>query len=102
MLDQGEVNGAPSQLLAEGEPAWRDAAGLTGYVRLGITDAHYDEGAADLEYTYVDGNNVMHGRNRMLRLNGRVFTLFWLTTDFSWTADRALVDFLQPSFGLEV
>jgi hypothetical protein len=101
VLDQGEVNGAPSQLLAEGELAWRDAAGLTGYVRLGITDVHYDEGAADLEYTYVDGNTVMHGRNRMLRLNGRVFTLFWLTTDFSWTADRALVDVLQPSFGLE-
>jgi hypothetical protein len=30
-----------------------------------------------------------------------VFTVFWLTTDFSWSADQALVNFLQPSFGLD-
>jgi hypothetical protein len=37
----------------------------------------------------------------MLRLDDRVFTLFWLTTDFSWTSDIALMQFLQPSFGLD-
>lgn len=98
--EHGRINGEPLQLLADGEQAWSDRAQLTDYRRLGLTDAHYDEGAADLEYTYRRGDTVLHGTNRMLRLSGRVFTLCWLTTDFTWTADRALLDFLQPSFDL--
>jgi eukaryotic-like serine/threonine-protein kinase len=101
VLDQGKMSGDPTRLLAESERAWRDAANLPGYVQVGITDAHYDEGAADLEYTYFDEKTLMHGKNRMLRLYDRVFTVFWLTTDFSWSSDQALLNFLQPSFGLE-
>jgi hypothetical protein len=100
VFDHGRVNGDPLQLLADGERAWRDEAGLNDYRRLSLTDAHYDEGAADLEYTYRDGENVLHGTSRMLRLDGRLFTLFWLTTDFTWSADLALLNFLQPSFDL--
>jgi hypothetical protein len=100
VLEHGRISGDPLHLLADGEQAWRDRAQLTDYRRLGLTDAHYDEGAADLEYTYRGGDAVLHGTNRMLRLDGRVFTLCWLTTDFTWTADRALLDFLQPSFDL--
>ena len=98
MFDHGRVNGDPVQLLADGERAWRDEAGLSDYRRLSLTEIHYDEGAADLEYTYRDGENILHGTSRMLRLDGRLFTLFWLTTDFTWSADQALRDFLQPSF----
>jgi hypothetical protein len=101
VLDQGGVTGSPADLLAQGEAGWRSAADLTDYHRIGITDAHYDEGAADLEYTYSRAGTAMHGENRMLRLGGRVFTLYWLTTDFSWTSDIALMQFLQPSFGLD-
>jgi hypothetical protein len=101
VLDQGRVSGDPSRLLADGEQAWRDAANLPGYVQVGITDAGYDEGAADLEYTYFDEKILMHGENRMLRMDDRVYTVFWLTTDFSWPSDQALLNFLQPSFGLD-
>jgi eukaryotic-like serine/threonine-protein kinase len=98
VLDYGRVSGEPATLLADGERAWRNEANLTDYRRLGIADAHYDEGAADLEYTYRADGTVMHGTNRMLRMDGRLFTLFWLTTDFSWSADQVLLDFLKPSF----
>jgi eukaryotic-like serine/threonine-protein kinase len=101
VLDQGRVSGDPARLLADSEQAWRDAANLPGYVRIGITDAGYDEGAADLEYTYFDEKTLMHGENRMLRMDDRVYTVFWLTTDFSWPSDQALLNFLQPSFGLD-
>ncbi len=100
VLDHGRVSGDPLQLLADGERAWRDEAGISEYRRLSLTDAQYDEGAADLEYTYRDGEVVLHGMSRMLRLDGRVFTLFWLTTDFKWSADRTLLEMLQPSFDL--
>jgi eukaryotic-like serine/threonine-protein kinase len=100
VLDHGRVAGEPLHLLADGERAWRDEARLTDYRRLSLTDAHYDEGAADLEYTYRSGESVLHGMSRMVRLDGRLFTLYWLTTDFTWSADRALLDFLQPSFEL--
>jgi hypothetical protein len=100
VLDHGRVPGEPLQLIADGERAWRDEAGLADYRRLSLTDAHYDEGAADLEYTYRSGQAVLHGTSRMLRLDGRLFTLYWLTTDFTWSADQALLNFLQPSFDL--
>ncbi len=101
VLDQGRVTGDPVRLLADRELAWREAAQLTDYQRLDLSDAHYDEGAADLEYTYRDAEGVvLHGRNRMLRMDGQVFTLYWLTTDFAWSADRTLLDFLQPSFAV--
>jgi hypothetical protein len=98
VFDHGQTAGDPLQLLADTESAWRGAAGLRDYRRLGLTDVLYDEGAADLEYTYRDGDQRMHGTNRMFRIQGRLFTLSWLTTDFSWNSDRALLDFLQPSF----
>jgi hypothetical protein len=100
VLDHGRISGDPLQLLADGERAWRDEAGLAEYRRLSLTDAHFDEGAADLEYTYRNGETVLHGMSRMLRMDGRVFTLYWLTTDFNWSAERTLLDFLQPSFDL--
>jgi hypothetical protein len=98
VLDQGRRDGDPAELLADGERAWREEAQLTDYRRLGIANAHYDEGAADLEYTYRVDGMALHGTNRMLRIDGRLFTLFWLTTDFSWSSDQALLDFLRPSF----
>ncbi len=98
VLDQGRLDGDPTVLLAHGERAWRDEAHLTDYRRLSLADAHYDEGAADLEYTYRANGMVLHGTNRMLRMDGRLFTLYWLTTDFSWSSDQALLDFLKPSF----
>jgi len=101
VVDRGSVAGDPARLLADGEPVWRDAAQLTGYQRLSLTNAQYNEGAADLEYTYQRDDTAMHGKNRLLRLDGRVFIVFWLTTEFSWSADQALVNFLQPSFGLD-
>jgi hypothetical protein len=100
VLDHGRVAGDPMQLLADGEAAWQKDANLTDYLRLSLTDAHYDEGAADLEYTYRTGTSVLHGTNRMLRMGGRLFTLCWLTTDFTWSSDHALLDFLQPSFAV--
>ncbi len=100
VLAQGRVSGDPLQLLADGERAWRDEAGLNDYQRLSLTNVPYEEGAADLEYTYRDGEYVLHGASRMLRMDGRVFTLFWLTTDFTWSTDRDLLLFLQPSFEL--
>jgi eukaryotic-like serine/threonine-protein kinase len=98
VLDQGRRDGDPAELLADGERTWRDEARLTDYRRLGIANAHYDEGAADLEYTYRVDGMALHGTNRMLRIDGRLFTLYWLTTDFSWSSDQALLDFLRPSF----
>ena len=99
VLDHGRISGDPLQLLADGERTWRDAAGLAEYRRLSLTDMHFDEGAADLEYTYGDGESL-HGMTRMMRMDGRVFSLYWLTTDFNWSAERTLLEFLQPSFDL--
>jgi hypothetical protein len=94
----GQMPGDPAALLVDGERAWRDEAGLTDYRRLSIAGVPYGDGAADLEYTYRTIGLVLHGTNRMLRIHGRLFTLFWLTTDFSWSSDRALLDLLQASF----
>ena len=43
----------------------------------------------------------MHGVNRMLRMNGQLYTISFLTTDVSWLIDRAVMDVVQPSFGLD-
>jgi hypothetical protein len=84
------------------EPGWLGATGLKDYHRIGLNSVQYDEGAADLEYTYTgEQDTAMHGENRMLRMNGRLFLLCWLTTGFTWTADLALMNYLQPSFGLD-
>jgi hypothetical protein len=97
----GRVAGDPAALLDQAQASWREAAGLSDYELVGITDRHYSEGAADLEYTYSKGAIRMHGVNRMLRMDGRVYTIFFLTTDVSWLYDRAVMDVVQPSFGLD-
>lgn len=97
----GEVGGNPMTLLAQGQASWRSAANLVDYELLSITDRHYTEGAADLEYTYTRGTIRMHGVNRMLRLGGKLYTISFLTTDVSWPIDRAVMDVVQPSFGLD-
>jgi eukaryotic-like serine/threonine-protein kinase len=102
VVDLGRLSGDPVQLLADAEPGWLGATGLKDYHRIGLNSVQYDEGAADLEYTYTgEQDTAMHGENRMLRMNGRLFLLCWLTTGFTWTADLALMNYLQPSFGLD-
>jgi hypothetical protein len=102
VFDHGRVTGDPADLLLTAEPAWRAAAGLRAYARLGVTDLRFTEGAADLEYTYEAPDGVpMHGVNRMVRMDGRVFTIYWLTTHATWLSDRVLMNHVQPSFGLE-
>ncbi len=89
------------KLLATGEDAWTDAADLTGYRRLALRDLLLPEGGADLEYAYDTEERIqMHGVNRMVRVQGRVFLIFWLTTQAAWPADRTLMNMVQPSFGL--
>jgi hypothetical protein len=74
---------------------------MTAYDRVDIRDLLVDEGGADLEYAYDDPDGLrMHGVNRMLRVQGRVFLIFWLTTQTSWLADRTLQNMVQPSFGV--
>jgi hypothetical protein len=102
VVDLGRLSGDPVQLLAGAEPGWLAATGIKDYHRVGLNSVQYDEGAADLEYTYTAGEDtVMHGVNRMLRMDGRLFLLCWLTTGFSWTSDLALMNYLQPSFAVE-
>lgn len=101
VLPQGQLAGNPAALLTAGEGTWRSAAELTDYARVALVDVPINDGGADLEYTYVRPDAVrLHGVNRMVRLKVEVFTLFWLTTDFAWSTDRALRDVVQPSFGL--
>lgn len=101
VLPQGRLAGNPAALLEAGEGAWRSAADLTDYARVALVDVPINDGGADLEYTYTRPDSVrLHGVNRMVRLKAEVFTLFWLTTDFGWSTDRALRDVVQPSFGL--
>ena len=101
VYEVGHVTGPPTKLLADGEAAWRSAADLTGYRRLELRDLLLPEGGADLEYAYDTEERVrMHGVNRMVRVQGRVFLIFWLTTQTSWLADRTLMNMVQPSFGV--
>jgi hypothetical protein len=48
----------------------------------------------------MQGNVKMHGVNRMLRLTGQVYTIYYLATDVDWPSDRALKNIMQPSFSL--
>jgi hypothetical protein len=102
-VDQfGELAGDPTALLARGESDWRKAADLPDYSRIKIRDLLLDEGGADLEYTYVAPDDTkMHGENRMVRMGGRVYTIYWLTRDFSWVPDKAFKDKVQASFDLD-
>jgi eukaryotic-like serine/threonine-protein kinase len=101
VYEVGQVAGRPTKLLADGEAAWRSAADLNEYRRLDLRDLLLPEGGADLEYAYDDAERVrMHGVNRMVRVQGRVFLIFWLTTQTSWLADRTLMNMVQPSFGV--
>jgi hypothetical protein len=98
---QGRLAGDPVALLDAGEGDWRNAAELSDYTRVALVNVPIDDAGADLEYTYTRPDTVrLHGVNRMVRLEDEVFILFWLTTDFAWSTDRALRDVVQPSFGL--
>ena len=101
VYEVGRTAGHPTKLLADGEAAWTTAADMAGYQRLSLKDLYMREGGADLEYTYMDSDGTgLHGVNRMQRIQGRVFLIFWLTTQTSWLADRALLNMVQPSFGV--
>ncbi len=97
----GVVDGHPMDLLARGEAEWIDAAGLANYKRVRISDLHFDEGAADLEYTYTRDGLDLHGIARMMRWEGQVYTLHWLTIEAYWLSDRYLMDVVHTSFGLD-
>jgi hypothetical protein len=99
VYDHGELTGSPLDLVTQTDD-WRTAAKLTDYQQLKLTDVHYTEGAADLEYSYVGPDGQMHGVNRMLRLKGHVYTVYFLTAEVSWPNDRAWADVCQPSFAL--
>jgi hypothetical protein len=96
----GRREGDPVVLLDEAEAQWRSAAGLTGYERLGLEPTFAAEGSADLEYTYVSDGTVMHGENRMVRMDGALFTISGLTTDLFWPTDRDVLNLIQVSLGL--
>jgi hypothetical protein len=101
VYEVGPVGGAPLKLLADTEQTWIQAAGMTGYGRVELKDLYMDEGGADLEYAYDDADGLrMHGVNRMIRMEGRVFLVFWLTTQTSWLADRTILNMVLPSFGV--
>jgi hypothetical protein len=59
-----------------------------------VQDMHLPEGGAMLEYAYQRGDTTMHGQNWMMRMGGRVFTVFVLAPDSAWSVDR---DFLVPA-----
>jgi eukaryotic-like serine/threonine-protein kinase len=99
VFSHGKLDGNPLDLVRN-TAAWQAAADMKDFKQLGLTDRQYPEGAADLEYTYQRGNIKMHGVNRMLRAGGRVYTIYFVTTDASWPTDRAMVDVIQPSFAL--
>ena len=90
----GNLKGHPTDLLAQGEAAWRQAAGLSDYDQVSIKDLRFDEGGADLEYTYTREGLALHGVNRMMRLDGKLFTVCWLTEDLYWPTDRYLRDIM--------
>jgi len=101
VYEVGRVPGQPKEILVETEQAWTGAAGMTNYDRVGVKDLYMSEGGADLEYAYDDPEGLrMHGVTRMVRVQGRVFLIYWLTTQTSWLADRTLQNMVQPSFGV--
>jgi eukaryotic-like serine/threonine-protein kinase len=95
----GNVAGNPVDLIAN-TTAWRSAANLTDFDALGIVNVQYDEGGADLEYTYQAGGIKMHGVNRMFREKGQVYTIYFLATEDTWSFDRGIKEVIQPSFSL--
>jgi hypothetical protein len=102
VYEVGRVPGHPKDILVDTERTWTGAAKMTAYERVDLRDLFMDEGGADLEYAYDDPDGLrMHGVNRMVRIQGRVFLIFWLTTQTSWLADRTLLNMVQPSFGVE-
>jgi hypothetical protein len=99
VYSHGSVAGNPIDLIRN-TGAWEAAADMTDFKKLRIFNPDYTEGAADLEYTYLQGNVKMHGVNRMLRLKGQVYTIYYLATDVDWPSDRDLKNIIQPSFTL--
>ncbi len=95
----GNLPGNPVDLIAD-TAVWRAAANLTDFDSLSIVDVQYDEGGADLEYTYRAGGIKMHGINRMFRENGQVYTIYFLATEDTWSFDRGIKEVIQPSFSL--
>jgi hypothetical protein len=93
VYDHGRVAGDPVKLVDD-TGAWQEAASLTAYHRIVVQDMHLPEGGAMLEYTYRRGDTTMHGQNWMMRMSGRVFTVFVLASDSAWSVDR---DFLVPA-----
>jgi hypothetical protein len=97
----GSQGGDPVDLLAEAEAQWRSAADLKGYERLALEPTFTAEGSADLEYVYIrDGETVVHGETRMVRMDGTLFTISGLTTDTFWPTDRDVFNLIQVSLGL--
>jgi hypothetical protein len=94
VYDFGGRAGDPFQLVDD-TAAWRAAASLDDYRPVGVQDMHLPEGGAMLEYTYRRGDTTMHGQNWMVRLDGRLFTVFLLASDGAWMVDR---DFLMAAF----
>jgi hypothetical protein len=99
VYSHGNVAGNPVGLIANTR-AWEAAANMPDFHKFNIINVDYPEGAADLEYTYMQGNVKMHGVNRMFRLRGEVYTIYYLATDVDWPSDRDLKNIIQPSFTL--
>ena len=99
VYSHGNVAGNPVDLIANTR-AWEAAANMADFQKFNIVNRDYPEGAADLEYTYMQGNVKMHGVNRLLRLKGQLYTIYYLATDVDWPSDRGLKDIIQPSFTL--
>jgi len=95
----GSRDGDPVDLLAEAEGQWRGAADLDGYERLVLEPTFAAQGSADLEYTYVRDDVVMHGENRLVRMNDTLFTISGLTTDLFWPTGRDVLNLIQVSLG---
>jgi hypothetical protein len=101
VYELGRPEGSATELLASQETAWVRAADINDYERVGIVDLQMAEGGADLEYLYSAPDGVrMHGVNRLVRMRGRVFAIYWLTTQTGWAADRVIMRYVQPSFGV--
>ena len=53
-----------------------------------------------LEYTYQRDTVKMHGEVTMMRLSGKVFSLYTLTSDSAWPVDRDYFSAASGSFNL--
>jgi hypothetical protein len=95
----GRLAGNPMELVAN-TTEWQAAADLTNFQRVSVTDVGATEGAADLEYSYLKGSLKMHGVNRMLRMEGNVYTIYFLATEVGWATDSDVMKAIQPSFSL--